>query len=339
MKTWGVALIGCGQMGEVHLSHIYYKKNVRISCVCDLNPARGEEIARKYRAESVETDAARCISREDVDIVIIATYPSTHLELLKLCLENGKHVICEKPITPTLEEGEEFVRLVKAHPECKVLIGHILRHNVTYQKAAEMIQNGAIGHPVIMRMSQNHHTMNWPRYLQLIEETAPVVDCGVHYLDVMKWFSGEEIQSVSGIGMRTDPEVPEDKHNYEMITVRLSNGSVGFYEAGWTKTINADNLKEFVGPLGSLRIVFRNARYEHQEEGDLIEYYSLADKTYHTINVMAERKPTDLQFDHLIRMIEEDVPATPTIDEVFDCFRVAMEAERVIRENLGHHPV
>lgn len=330
MKIYNVVLIGCGHMGEAHLEHIYTKENVCISCVCDQNLERARLFQRRFGAKSISDDAGECIRRAETDIVIIATYPSTHLELLKICLEHKKHVICEKPIAKTLEDGKEFVRLVKAHPEVKVLVGHILRHNSTYRKVAKMIQDGAIGKPIIMRMSQNHHTMDWNRYRRLLEETSPVIDCGVHYLDVMQWFTGAKVMDMSGIGIRTEDDLPEGKNNYEMVTVKLDDGSVGFYEAGWTKTISSNNMKEFVGPLGSIRLIFAKDRMSHQEEGDLIEYYSLEDKTYHMINVQGERKPTDVQFQCLIRMIEDGLPDRPTIDEVYSSFEAAVKAEKLI---------
>ena len=330
MKVYGVALIGCGQMGETHLEHIYVKDNVKIACVCDVDITRAEYCAKKYNAGAVETDAGRCIERADVDVVIIATYPSTHLWLLKECIKHKKHVICEKPITDTLENGMEFVRLVKENPDIKVLIGHILRHNETYCTVAKMIKSGMIGFPIIMRMTQNHHTMNWNRYLRLIHETSPIIDCGVHYFDVMRWFTGAEITSVSGVGMSTENDVPEGKNNYEMATVKMSDGSVAFYEAGWTNAITASNMKEFVGPCGSIRLIYRKDREEHREEGDLIEYYSVKDKKYNEINIMAERKPTDIQFDCLVDMIENGSEASPTIDDVYKSFYAAIQAETAI---------
>ncbi len=333
MKTYNLALIGCGHMGETHLEHIYCKENVCVSWVCDKDESRAKAFARRFGAKNICTDAEACISREDVDIVIIATYPSSHLDLLKLCIQYGKHVICEKPIAPDLESGREFVRLVKENPQIKVLVGHILHHNQTYRKVAEMIHEGAIGKPIIMRMTQNHHTLDWPRYRRLIEETAPIVDCGVHYFDVMRWFTGAEIKSLSGVGLRTEPDLPAGKNNYEMVTVTLDDGSVAFYEAGWTKAISSDNRKEFVGPKGSIRLVYAKDRTSHQEQGDLIEYYSVDEDSYHIINVLAERKPTDIQLTCLIRMIEEDLPAIPTIDEVYASFCTAWEAERVIQES------
>ena len=334
MRIYNVALIGCGQMGKVHLEHIYFKNQVNVACVCDSDAERAKEFMCRYNAKSMETDAEKCISREDVDVVIIATYPSSHLELLKVCIKNKKHVICEKPITDNIEDGREFVRIVKENPDVKVLIGHLLRHNATYKKVAQMIHDGAIGKPIIMRISHNQHTMCWERYKKLIEETAPIIDCGVHYVDIMHWFTKSKVEAVSGIGMRTDDDVPEGKNNYEMLTARFEDGSVGFYEAGWTRAISSSNTKEFVGPLGSIKIIYQKDRIAHIEEGDLIEYYCLADKSYHSINVESNRQPTDAQFDHLVKMIEEDVPAIPSIDEVLASFEVALRAEASISDAL-----
>lgn len=332
-KIYKVALIGCGQMGAVHLDNIYYKENVEIAYVCDVFQEKAEIFKKKYNAEKAVTDIKECIEDKDVDIVIIATYPLTHIPLLKECLKNKKHVLLEKPIGTSIEDGEEFLRLIKENPDCKVLVGHILRHNHTYNTVANMIKEGAIGKPIVMRMVQNHHTMNWARYLELIKETSPIIDCGVHYLDVMQWFTDAKITSVSGIGMRTDEDVPEDKYNYGMITVTLSDGSVAYYEAGWANTISSDNLKEFIGPKGSIKIIYQKDRQTHQEEGDLIEYYKYPEKKYEIINIEGKRKPTDEQFDHLIKMIEDNAEAFPTNNDVFDCFKKALEADEFIRKN------
>lgn len=67
-----------------------------------------------------------------------------------------------------------------------------------------------------MRMVQNHHALDWPRYKRLMEDCSPIVDCGVHYLDVMQWFTGVRICEVSGFGGRVDDDL--DRSNYGMTT-------------------------------------------------------------------------------------------------------------------------
>ena len=330
-KIYNILLIGCGHMAAAHLDDIYYRENIRIAAVVDIDEDKAKLFCRKYGAASYSTDYKQYLNDEEVDIVIVATYPSSHLQILKECISAGKHVLCEKPITDNLQDGKEFVALVKT-TKTKVLVGHILRHNDSYKRIAEMISNDDIGHPIIMRMVQNHHTMDWNKYLNLIKETSPIIDCGVHYIDIMRWFTKSEFLSVSGISQRTEPDVPEDKYNFGMITAKLSDGSVGYYEAGWGNTIASANIKEFIGPRGRISLVHRKDRTTHQEEGDLIEYYKFPENTYEAINIRCERKPTGTQLMHLIDMIENDVPSIPSIDDVYKSFYIAIKADEAIKK-------
>lgn len=333
MKIYNVVVIGCGHMGKAHLEDIYFRDDIRIYGVADICEEKARLFAKRYGALSYSTDFNQYIRDSKVDIVIVATYPSSHLDILKKCIENGKHVLCEKPITTSLEDGEEFVRLVKS-AKSKVLVGHILRHNESYKKIGDMLKNGAIGKPIIMRMVQNHHTIKREKYLKLIEETSPIIDCGIHYIDVMRWFTGAEITNVSGVCQRLSSDIPEGKYDYGIITAKLSDGSVAYYEAGWSNTMASSNVKEFVGPRGRISLTFRENRYRDSEEGDLIEYYRYPEKTYETININCKRKPTWEQFKHLISMIEEGTPAVPSIDDVFRSFYIAVKADEAIRKSI-----
>ena len=95
--------------------------------------------------------------------------------------------------------------------------------------------------------------------------------------------------------------------------------------------IAADNLKEFIGPKGRIKIVEREHRASCQEEGDLIEYYDCSKHEYRTINVNCKRRPTGAQLNHLIEMIEKDVVAVPSMEDVFKSYSVAVQADEKIR--------
>lgn len=339
-KTYGIALIGCGLMGDSHAADIYYRDGIRMEYVCDTDEEKARLFCKKYGARRQTQNYMDCVLSDQVDIVIISTPPATHLSILKACLDNHKHVLCEKPVAGTWEETQEFVRLVKENPQCKVLVGHILRHNATYQRIAEMIHEGAIGKPVVFRMVQNHHTMNWPKYLADIKQSAPLVNCGIHYIDVMQWFSGSQVVDVQAIGARTEADVPKDTYNYGLMSVHLADGSLGFYEAGWGNTFSASNLKEFVGPTGRICLTYQKDRTQHQEEGDLIEYYRYPQKTYEIINLRSNRRPTFQQLEHLIRMIETGCEPVPSLDEMLHCMKMCLEADRQICRSLqGAAPI
>jgi len=337
---YNIALIGCGYMGQAHLIDICDKENICIYAVCDRNCQRADEIAEKYHARKTFYDAAEVIADPEVDIVIIATYPSSHLPLLRQCIAGGKHVLCEKPITNNVEDGKVFVKLVQENPQCKVLVGHILRHNDTYIKVKEMIDEGIIGRPLIMRMVQNHNTLgSWEKHRALIEETSPIIDCGVHYVDVMRWFTGEEVIQIDGMGAITEGGLSKGKYNYGIIQAALSGGSVGFYEAGWGNSLEDNNSKEFIGPLGRIRITYQKERPNHREEGNLVTIFKYGEGMYgeettEYINIPFDTKPTGNELEYLIEMIEKDIPANPSIEDVFRSFEIVCEADVKIRAKI-----
>ncbi len=333
-RKYGIVLVGCGRMGAAHMNEIYFRDNVEIRGVVDLDPSLAKNYMKKYGALSWNTDYKEYLKDPAADIFIITTYPSTHLEILKECLRYGKNVLCEKPIATSMDEAEEFVRLVK-NAKSKVLVGHILRHNKTYNKVATMIQNGTIGSPIVIRMVQNHHTKEWNRYLELIKDTSPIIDCGVHYIDLVQWFTQSKITRVSGVSAKTEADVPEGRYNYGMLCMWLENNSVAYYEAGWGNTIAAENVKEFIGPKGRIRVTYCRDRVTNKEEGDLVEYYTYPENEYRIINVDSNRKPTWEQLEHLISMIENGVEAVPSIDEVFDSFRIAMVSDVAIQTGVS----
>jgi len=266
-----------------------------------------------------------------IQIVIIATYADSHLSILEDCLAAGKHVLCEKPVAYSLEDGQRFCKLVK-NARTKVLVAHILRHNASYRRIAELIHSGAIGELRLMRMVQNHHAMDWPRYKNLLENCPPIVDCGVHYLDVMQWFAGSKIVQVSGISTKLDPDAPRD--NYGMIHAKMANGCVGYYESGWGQNISAQNVKEFVGTEGRITLTLQYNRAADQEEGDLITLYRSDSKEYRTINLPCKYKDMYAQMMTLVNMIENNAPANPNISDVFSAFAAVKAAEKAIQDGV-----
>lgn len=328
---YNVVLIGCGHMGSVHLDDIYMMKDICVYGVVDTDAERAEMFAKKYGAKSYDTSYMRYMKDKNTDIIICATYPETHLEILKQCVKYKKHLLCEKPIAANTEDAKEFVSIVKG-ADIKVQIGYILRFNETYRTVADMIHNGMIGSPLIIRMSQNHHVMDWKKYGALLKNASPLVDCGIHYIDVCRWFTRAEVIDTGGIAAKIDDETPSNSYNYGMMTMRLSDGSTAYYEAGWGNTIAAENVKEFIGPLGRIRITERENRADCHEEGDLIELYQYPQNEYKIINVNCKRRPTGAQLMHLIKMIESGVQALPTIDDVYKSLDIAVKTDESLRE-------
>lgn len=323
-------LIGCGHIGQQHIEDIYYRENVQIVAVIDTDVERARQFARRYHAKHFGDDYRIFLESKEIDIAVIATYADSHLSILRDCLKSNVHVLCEKPIATTLREGLEFYRLAQ-HASSKVLVAHILRHNRSYQKIAQMIGDGAIGDLKVIRMVQNHHALDWNRYKRLMDDCSPVVDCGVHYIDIMQWVSRSRIVEVGGFSARIDADAPRD--NYGVMTVRMANGCVGYYEAGWSPNMASQNQKEFIGTKGRITLTLHSFRHENQEEGDLVVLYIGETGEYKTINIPSKYKDMYAQFSQLTCMIENDSPLTPMLDDVFSAFCTVLTAEQAIRQH------
>lgn len=328
MKPYGILVIGCGKMGIEHLLGIYDKENVSIVAVVDTDIERAKKAARLSGALSFGTDYKQYLKMDEVDIVIIATYASSHLEILKDCLAYGKHVLCEKPIASTYEDGISFLGATK-EAKSKVLIAHILRYNASYLLIKKLIKDGKIGDVRMIRMTQNHHALDWQRYKRLMEDCSPTVDCGVHYYDIVEWITGDRITEVTGFGTRTEDDSPCD--NYTLVTYKTEGGIQGYYEAGWGKSIRSLNTKEFIGTKGRISLEMRDRRTDDREEGDLITVFHSDTGKYDTYNVNAPYKDMYTQLSALIDMIEGTPTDAPTMDEAWRAFIISLTADKSIK--------
>lgn len=333
-KSYGVMLIGCGHIGEQHIEEIYDKAEANIVATVDADASRAAAFAERFHAAAHGTDYRVFLDDPRVQIVIIATYTDTHLPILRDCLAHGKHVICEKPIATDLEGAKEFVRLVKNSP-CKVCISYVLRYNQSYRKIKEMIDSGEIGTLRMVRMNQSHRAGEaghpWPRFLRLMEDCSPLIDCGVHYADVMQWFTGSRIAAVSGLSAKLDEDSPID--NYQLMTMEMENGCRGYYEVGWSKNIATNNDKDFIGDKGHITLTMAMNRKDGVRDKDLIcVEYGDPSKPPLRMDYDSVYKDMYAQFRTLIDMIENDSEGVVPIDAVYAAFRSVVTADRAIRE-------
>lgn len=330
-RTYGIMLIGCGHIGMEHLMDIYHRPGIAVKVTIDTDDQKAKDAAARCAGAVAATDYHPFLKRDDIDIVIVATYADSHFSIVGDCLAHHKHVLCEKPIATSLKEGKAFFDAVKAAHE-KVLIAHILRHNQSYQKIKELIDSGAIGQLRLIRMTQNHHALDWARYCRLMKDCSPTIDCGVHYYDLAQWIAGSPITKVTGFSTKTQPDAPRD--NYTFVTFTMANGCTGFYEAGWGQALRSSNVKEFIGTKGRITLEMRANRMQDCEEGDLITLYHQNTSRYETINVACEYKPMFAQLQALIDMIEQDAPGIPTIEEVYSAFSVSLAAQEAITRQI-----
>jgi predicted dehydrogenase len=120
-----------------------------------------------------------------------------------------------------------------------------------------------MGKPLVMRMNLNQqsHGPKWTVHRNLMKSLSPIVDCAVHYIDVMCQMTRSKPIQVYAIGARLTDDMPEWNYNYGQLQIRFEDGSVGWYEAGWGPMVSetAFFIKDVFGPKGAVSIVAREA--------------------------------------------------------------------------------
>jgi len=144
----------------------------------------------------------------------------------------------------------------------KLVIGYILRHHPSWVKFIEIARK--LGTPLVFRMNLNQQSNGetWAWHKRLMDSFPPIVDCGVHYVDVMCQITDSRPVSVRGMGLRLSDEIATDMYNYGHFQVLFEDGSVGWYEAGWGPMMSetAFFVKDIVSPRGSVSIVMDEAK-------------------------------------------------------------------------------
>ncbi|MDA7757143.1 Gfo/Idh/MocA family oxidoreductase [Opitutales bacterium] len=256
-----ILVVGAGNMGRSHALAYASIPEFEIAAICTRSPESRSKLMAELPEETPEADNyERALHDLCPDAVCISTYPDTHYPFAKLALEAGCHVFTEKPLAESSEQCQELVDLARAQNKALV-VGYILRQHPSWIKFVEVAKT--LGSPLVMRMNLNQQSYgkNWETHKSLLSSISPIVDCGVHYVDVMCQMTGTRPTRVSGIGAQLSDELPKDKINYGHLQVTFEDGSVGWYEAGWGPMMSetAFFIKDVVGPLGSASIVAADA--------------------------------------------------------------------------------
>ena len=262
-----VLVVGLGNMGLSHARAYKAIEGFEIAGLCSRNIAEREDLAEEFPGVPQFNDYAQALTTLKPDAVSINTWPDTHAAYARMALEAGAHVFIEKPLAETVAEAEDIAALAEAKG-LKLVIGYILRVHPSWVKFVEV--GRTLGKPLVMRMNLNQQSSGaqWQVHRHLMNSISPIVDCGVHYVDVMCQVTGAKPVSVHAVGARLTSEIDSRMYNYGHLHVTYDDGSVGWYEAGWGPMISqtAYFVKDVFGPKGSVSIVAKEAGGEGKSD-------------------------------------------------------------------------
>jgi predicted dehydrogenase len=249
-------------MGSSH-ARAYHRagSGFAIAGLVSRGPSSRARVNAELRGDYPEfADYDEALEQTRPDAVCISTYPETHAGYAVAAMERGAHVFLEKPVADNLADCERVLETARRLGR-KLVVGYILHVHPAWQKFTEMART--LGKPLVMRMNLNQQSAgaNWDTHKNLLRSASPIVDCGVHYVDVMCRMTGARPVRVSGIGARLADDIAAGQVNYGHLQVAFDDGSVGWYEAGWGPMMSetAFFVKDAIGPKGSVSIVAREA--------------------------------------------------------------------------------
>ena len=348
-KIVKVLVVGCGNMGASHAMSYQLLDGFEIVGIVSRGDSKNrlnEKLGGEYALFDVFADA---LKKTQPDAVCISTYPDTHEQYAIQAMEAGAHVFLEKPVADTVAGAERVVAKAKELKK-KLVVGYILRHHPSWIYFIE--QARLLGKPLVMRMNLNQqsHGLMWQVHRNLMKSLSPIVDCGVHYIDVMCQMARSKPVQVSAIGARLTDEIPENNYNYGQLQIRFEDGSVGWYEAGWGPMISetAFFVKDVIGPKGSVSIVAKTASAAGQSD-DVSSHTKTESIRIHAAGLTPDGRFVkadqwvDLEDEpdhqelcnreqaYFLKAIQEDLDLTDHMEDAVNSLRIAFACDESVR--------
>lgn len=220
--TLKVAVIGVGAMGRNHVRVYYELPGVELVGVSDVDEGAAAAATRLY-ATKTYADYRQMLDETQPDAVTIAVPTQFHLEVALDVISRGIHLLVEKPIASTVEEGQQIIDAAAKANVC-LQIGHIERFNPAVIALRQQLAENALG-----KVFQIDARRQGP-FPGRIKDVGVVVDLAVHDIDIIRYVTGAEITRVYAETAQRIHETRED-----MVTglLRLSDGAVGTLTINW----------------------------------------------------------------------------------------------------------
>ncbi|APH05146.1 Gfo/Idh/MocA family protein [Bacillus weihaiensis] len=233
-----VAVVGLGDISKIHIPAIQKNPYVELVAVCDID----ESLAETVPGVQFYTDYHVMLDHEPLDCVHICLPHNLHLPATKACVEKGVHVLQEKPLALTTEEGLELVKLEKQNPNVKICICHQNRYNETFEMLKKIVQSGAYGKIVGIKglvtwfRPKSYYDVKPWRGRMKYAGGGVMINQSIHTLDLIQLLGGE-IESIKGsITQLLDYGI--EVEDTAVANITFKNGATGLFFA---TNSNAEN--------------------------------------------------------------------------------------------------
>lgn len=328
-----VLVAGLGNMGRSHALAYHNHPDAELVGLVNRSPVDLPAAMQRY---PIYTTFAEGLATEP-DLVCVATYSDSHADFAIAAMEAGADVFVEKPLATTVEDARRVVAKAQQTGR-KLVVGYILRHHPSWQRLISEARD--LGGPFVFRMNLNQQSdgPTWDTHKALMQTTSPIVDCGVHYVDVMCQITDAKPVRVQGMGLRLSDEIAEDMYNYGQFQVIFDDNSVGWYEAGWGPMMSetAFFVKDVVSPQGSVSITDGNKGQSddvdgHTKVGAILVHTRAGDRLIDMPDEPGHQQLCDAEQAFVLNAIANNTDLTRHMNDAVQSLRICLAADESIR--------
>ncbi|KAH8729318.1 hypothetical protein BGZ61DRAFT_414993 [Ilyonectria robusta] len=255
-----VACAGLGRMGARHALN-FHNRTPRAELVAAFTPVQKEvEWARVHlEGVTVYMDYDEMLKHPGLQAVVVATVTTAHAEEAIKAIEADKHVLCEKPLSTSVEISQSVVDAAVKKPHLKVMCGFSRRFDASYRDAFARMDNGLIGRPSVFR-SQTCDRLDPSGFFVAYAEFSGgiFVDCNIHDIDLALWYFGQDsiVKSVVATGITAvQPELRKHKDVDNGVgIVEFWGGKVAYFYSSRMMASGQHDMTEIIGTEGKLSI-------------------------------------------------------------------------------------
>jgi predicted dehydrogenase len=231
MDSVRVGLIGCGSIAESELDGLGQVRGARVVATADPVEQRAQLLAHRAGGARACRDYRRLLDDHEVDAVIISTPNFLHARQTIRAAQAGKHVLVQKPLALTLDDIDSMDKATQDAGVVGMAL-MVMRFQSSYVQLKELLDNQALGSPLVYRTHYSHSGIGRsyrPASDWFLDRTkaggGPLIDLGVHHLDLLRWLAGQDIASASAEIAAVGPH--DSAEDNALVSVTFADGTMG----------------------------------------------------------------------------------------------------------------